>query len=230
MSNPTKTKLVRVKPEPESFTTYDEIVQKYNLKKNWLMYSNTTPPKRGGGRESFSDAKNVFIRASLDKIFSAEGSLREAWRVVVAMFDGNCYLCEEPIYNSMGKLLPGVTVQADHIIPPSSGGTISAGNMAPAHPACNDLKGDESVEDFLKDHQKRLEKILDFQKMYRYNAPDLELFQETLIEISEIWDSLVAKINTIAIDTRQELDRMIPVIPPDDEDKDDIFILNVGDL
>lgn len=183
------------------------------------MYSNTTPPKRGGGRESFSDAKNIFIRASLDKIFSAEGSLREAWRVVVAMFNGGCYICGQPIYNSLGQLLPGVTVQADHIIPPSAGGTISAGNMAPAHPPCNDLKGDEDVEVFLKDHPDRLQRIRDFQKMYGYTAPDLELFKDTLVEISEIWDSIVAKVNVIAVNTRAELDDRIAlsIIADDDE-------------
>lgn len=218
---------MRVKPEPESFSTYDEIVQKYDLKKNWLMYSNITPPKRGGRRESFSDAKNIFIRASLDKIFSAEGSLREAWSVVVAMFNGGCYICGQPIYNSLGQLLPGITVQADHIIPPSAGGTISAGNMAPAHSACNDLKGDEDVEVFLKEHPERLQKIRDFQQMYSYKAPDLELFKDTLVEISEIWDSIVSKVNVISVNTRAELDERIArsIITDDEEtytaDEDD---------
>ena len=138
-------KAVRKNPEPKMFSSYDEKVEKYNLKTNWFMYSNIKPPKRGGSRESVSDAKNIFMRASLDKIFSRPGSLRESWRVGVAMFDGGCYLCGKKIYDTNGNLKRGVIVQADHIIPPLLGGTISAGNMAPAHRECNDLKADTLV-------------------------------------------------------------------------------------
>lgn len=197
---------IRVKPVPKNFTEFDEIAQKYNLQANWLMYSNVTPPKRGGSRESISDAKNIFVRASLDKIFAAPGSLREAWRVVVAMFDGCCYICGEPVYNSLGAAIPGVVIQADHIIPPSSGGTISAGNMAPAHRECNDLKGDTLVEEYLKDSPERLERIYDFQKMYNYVAPDIEVFKSALVEISQIWDHTVMQINDLSGRTQDRLD------------------------
>lgn len=196
----------KAKPVPKNFTEFDEIAQKYNLPANWLMYSNVTPPKRGGSRESISDAKNIFVRASLDKIFAVQGSLREAWRVVVAMFDGGCYICGNPVYNSLGAPIPGTVIQADHIIPPCAGGTISAGNMAPAHRECNDLKGDTLVEEFLKDSPERLEKIHDFQKMYNYKAPDLELFKSTLIEISQIWDSTVMQISGLSERTQDKLE------------------------
>lgn len=198
-------KAVRKNPEPKMFSSYDEKVEKYNLKTNWFMYSNIKPPKRGGNRESVSDAKNIFMRAALDKIFSRPGSLREAWRVGVAMFDGGCYLCGKKIYDTKGNLKRGVSVQADHIIPPLLGGTISAGNMAPAHRECNDLKADTLVEEYLKDLPKQLEKVQDFQEMYGYVAPDPELFAATLVTLSDTWDSTVGIVDALAASVRESI-------------------------
>lgn len=198
-------KAVRKNPEPKMFSSYDAKVEKYNLKTNWFMYSNIKPPKRGGSRESISDAKNIFMRASLDKIFSRPGSLRESWRVGVAMFDGGCYLCGKKIYDTTGNLKRGVVVQADHIIPPLLGGTISAGNMAPAHRECNDLKADTLVEEYLKDSPKRLERVKDFQEMYGYVAPDPELFSATLVQLSDIWDLTVGQVDAIALEVRESI-------------------------
>lgn len=210
-------KAVRKNPEPKMFSSYDEKVEKYNLKTNWFMYSNIKPPKRGGSRESVSDAKNIFMRASLDKIFSRPGSLRESWRVGVAMFDGGCYLCGKKIYDTNGNLKRGVIVQADHIIPPLLGGTISAGNMAPAHRECNDLKADTLVEEYLKDLPKQLERVKDFQEMYDYVAPDPELFAAALVQLSDIWDHTVEQIDSIATAVRESFVGILAGEDPTDE-------------
>lgn len=149
------------------------------------------PSKRGGQKESLSDARNAFKRAALDKVLGTDKPLRSSWREAVILFHGCCYLCGERVYDDEGNPLPGSEIQADHIVPPSSGGTISAGNMAPAHRSCNDEKGDQDVEDFLMDRGRPdlLKTVTLFQKMYDYEPPALEVFQELNTQLDKIWEA-----------------------------------------
>ena len=76
------------------------------------------PPKRGASREAFSDTLNSLGRVVQDALAEANGgSFREAWRMYLAIFGNNCYLCGLPF-----GVERALTVQADHIYPPRAGG------------------------------------------------------------------------------------------------------------
>lgn len=196
--------MTKISATPKTLTDNKIIDEKYNLSKNWQKYSKIIPPKRGGSRESFSDAKNLFIRAALDITFSSKGSLRESWRVAVTMFEGNCYLCRETIYDETGSITSNGIVQADHIVSPAYGGTVTPGNMVPAHRKCNALKGDTLIEIFLKDYPERLEAISDFQKLYNYSPPAPEVFKKIIEEFSKIFDNAESAARSLAAEFNKE--------------------------
>lgn len=168
-----------------------DIVTKYDLKNKWEKYSKIVSPKRGRQRESISDVKNKAIRALLDLIFGTPGSLKEAWIVGVSIFDGNCYICDELIYDADGQLLENVSVQADHIVPPIAGGTISAGNMIAAHRVCNNQKGNADFEEFLKSSPDKIQKIRDYQNLYNYEKPNAEVLKKVLELFSTNFDKFI---------------------------------------
>jgi hypothetical protein len=122
------------------------------------------PPKRGAGRESFSDTLNSLGRVVQDALAEANGgSFREAWRMYLAIFGSNCYLCGLPFGTERA-----LTVQADHIYPPKEGGAGAPGNMAGAHCKCNDAKGDLPVDIYLADQPEQLAKIKVFMALYGF--------------------------------------------------------------
>lgn len=181
-----------MKSLPTSFTTQTTIVNEYNMNENYCKFSNTKTTKRGGAKESFSDARNAFFRAMIDEIFASEGSLTEAWRVGLTIFDGRCYLCNEKLYDETGKPLPNADIQADHIVSHKYGGTASAGNLLAAHRTCNNLKADTLIEEFLNDKPEQLKKVRDFQKFYDYMPPDAATFNEIKQLILEQWEELTS--------------------------------------
>lgn len=187
----------KMKSLPKTFTTNKSIVDEYDLEDNYKKFSKTPSTKRGRAKESFSDAKNTFMRASLDEIFGTEGSLIESWRVGLAMFDGCCYLCNEKIYSETGEPLSNADIQADHIVSHKFGGTASAGNLLAAHRICNNLKADTLIEEFLSDKPEQLAKVRDFQKFYDYTAPDMKTFKEIEQLISEQWEELTSRIRLL---------------------------------
>ena len=143
--------------------------QRYELRVA-AINNNFDAPKRGKSRESMSDAANMLARAMRDAAFASSDSLLEAWRFAIELFERNCYLCGKPAYTKTGK--PIGQIQADHIVAPSRGGSGSAGNMAPAHRQCNDLKADTPVEIVLKDKPELLHKVRIFQGIYGYQPAD----------------------------------------------------------
>lgn len=187
----------KMKSLPKTFTTNKSIVDEYNLEDNYKKFSKIQPTKRGRAKESFSDAKNSFMRAALDEIFATDGSLCESWRVGLAIFDGCCYICNEKLYDETGELLPNADAQADHIVSHKYGGTASAGNLLAAHRTCNNLKADTLIEEFLSDKPEQLAKVRDFQKFYDYTAPDAETFNEMKQLILEQWEELTSRIRAL---------------------------------
>lgn len=124
-------------------------------------------PKRGRAKESFSDVHNSLKRAMIDCAFASSVSMTAAFKLGVKMFDRNCYICEEPIYDENYKALVS-GIQADHIIPPSLGGSGSAGNLLPAHNYCNDAKGDQDFKAYFKARPDTIAKIEKFQDLCQY--------------------------------------------------------------
>lgn len=181
----------------KSFTTNKSIVEKYNLNNRFETFSKVDPTKRGRARESMSNAKNLFIRAAIDKIFGSSADLREAWGVGISIFDGRCYICNEKIYTETGEIVSNAVIHADHIYPSSRGGTIRAGNILAAHSVCNNLKGDALVEDFLNDRPEQLAKVRDFQNFYNYSAPDPEDFQKKHKAIVEIYENMMSEVDAL---------------------------------
>lgn len=172
----------------EANAAYEAIVNNFR--------ANAKPSKRGKSKESFSDSRNGFIRAAFDKVLGTNKNLSESWRGAVIQFHGCCYLCGKRIYDNNGYPIPGSEIQADHIVPPKNGGTISAGNMAPAHRYCNDDKGDTPVEIYLleKGRPDLLKLVKGFQKEFGYTPPPqpiVDLLQE---EVNRIWQEAEEKV------------------------------------
>lgn len=186
-----------MKSLPKTFATNKTIVDEYNLEESYEKFSKFQPTKRGRAKESFSNSKNSFMRAALDEIFGTDGSLCESWRVGLAIFDGCCYLCNEKLYTETGETVSNAEVQADHIVPPSHGGTASAGNLLAAHSTCNNRKSDTLIDDFLSDYPEQLEKVKNFQKFYDYIAPDAETFNEIQQLILEQWEDMKSRVRAL---------------------------------
>lgn len=146
--------------------------------------------KRGKSPESFSSLPNTARRVLIDRIAGQiyDGSLIEGHRVAVGIFDSRCYLCGFRLYTDQGEKLGGLLeAQADHVHPPLLGGATVAGNMAPAHKACNAAKGDISVEIYLHDRpavRSKLSKLAGF-----YNFKPLEgLYEDVENAVSTLMD------------------------------------------
>ena len=146
--------------------------------------------KRGKSPESFSSLPNTARRVLIDRIAGQiyDGSLIEGHRVAVGIFDSRCYLCGFRLYTDQGEKLGGLLeAQADHVHPPLLGGATVAGNMAPAHKACNAAKGDISVEIYLHDRpavQSKISKLAGF-----YNFKPLEgLYEDVENAVSTLMD------------------------------------------
>lgn len=181
------------------FATNKSIVTKYNLNNNFETFSKIKPTKRGAARESFSDVKNAFIRAALDKMFGSADSLTESWRIGQTIFEGRCYICNEKIYveTETGEIASNAVIHADHIYPSSRGGTIRAGNILAAHSACNNLKADTTIDEFFSDRPEQLTKIKDFQKLYNYSEPDPEIFEKKRQQIVKIFENAMSEIDRL---------------------------------
>jgi hypothetical protein len=104
--------------------------------------------------------------------------MTEAWRVGLAMFNGCCYLCNEPLYTETGETVSNVVIHADHIIPHNLGGTGSPGNLLAAHSTCNTNRGNTSIEEFFKNNPQQLKKVKDFQELYNYNPIDISVYNQ----------------------------------------------------
>lgn len=180
---------------------YGELGEHFSSKEDALraneQYLNTLrtkvkASKRGRSKESFGDAKNSFMRAALDRVLGTDGNLADAWRIAATKFYGCCYLCGERIYDKNGEQIPGSEIQADHIVPPKMGGTISAGNMAPAHRWCNDDKGDTPVEEYLtaKGRPDLLKLVHEFQQEVGYEPPPIEVVVQVQEELEALWSEM----------------------------------------
>lgn len=155
------------------FLKTTNLFKKYDLNKNWEVFSKIAAPKRARGRESMSDVKNSAVRAFFDATFITKGSLSESWKISLALFEGCCYICNEQLYDvETGVSIENAEIQADHIIATDLGGTIAAGNIAAVHRKCNQLKSNENVETYLHNQPEQIQKIHDLQKFYDYSVPD----------------------------------------------------------
>lgn len=164
------------------------------------------PPKRGGTTESFSDAKNMFLRASKDALLGVreEIGLRESWRNGVRLLEGKCYLCGKPLYDlASGKAIEstdrGDSIEADHIVDPSVGGTISPGNMLAVHRRCNNDRGNRPIEEYLTSvgRESIIPLVRKFQSDNNYSAPSEELVEKRNEQLTQLWDEMLDKVKTL---------------------------------
>lgn len=173
---------------PKKFEEHKDIADKYNLWESFPKFSKVNPPKRGRQKEALSDARNSFRRAHLDKKYSSDESIRESFRVGVALFEGRCYISGDKLYNDDdGSKVDDVSIQADHVISSLYGGVGSAGNILPASTKSNNDKGDVSLEE-LNISAEDKEKIKDFQKLYGYKPLNEYHMKNTLSKIDSAFD------------------------------------------
>lgn len=161
--------------------------QKEELAKASLTKSSQdiNPPKRGKSPESLSDTANSLRRGIRDRLVAQDSSMALAYRFAVSLFDNNCYICGKPAYDSMGNAING-PIQADHVIPPIWGGAGAAGNMAPAHPECNNDKGDSDPEVYFVDQPETLDKLKILREVFDYTPVSPEIINDELEELV-IW-------------------------------------------
>lgn len=133
-------------------------------------FTQLIPPKRGRGRESFSDAKNMIKRCVLDAIPVTDYALTYSWKLACWLFDNKCYICDDPIVPGDKKW----GLQADHIVPGCFGGSGNPGNLAPAHIYCNNDKSDIHPNEYFKDKPEKLEVIKQFQRLMSFKANEVD--------------------------------------------------------
>lgn len=167
--------------DPKTLSSLTEDA-KYKLRID-AIGNTVKPPKRGRSRESMSGIANIMGRAIRDEALSTPYSILESYRFAVTLFDGKCYICNKLAYQLDGT--PVGAIEADHIIPPNRGGSGSAGNMAPAHKACNDAKGDSDVFEYLSEQPETLAKIRILQQVYGYSPATDEVLEGLTEKIRE---------------------------------------------
>lgn len=85
-------------------------------------------------------------RANNQERYELEGNdlTSEQWRAIMEAFGWSCVYCEERSRN----------LQRDHILPFSSGGKFTMGNIIPACGPCNQDRSTTNFRDYLNDEQK----------------------------------------------------------------------------
>lgn len=192
-------------PFGESAPHYDspEAARKaYEESKATESFAFLKAPTRARTREKFGTPKNLFRRAALDSLYSDNAySLMESWRYIVRELDGKCYLCGREIYDKKtGREIsdsPRMKATADHIVPPGEGGSITPGNLAPAHQHCNAKRGDTPIQEYLKDKPEMLALVERFQKRFGFAPPAKEEIQKINSEIDDIWAEALAKVEAL---------------------------------